>query len=140
LVKRYGQRPHDKSTESVAIVKKMISQDGKGPQKSGYCPQSERGKCNVLVKHDISPGVALQIAPRGLSRDQAAAYIGVGVTLFDKMVMDGRMPPPKKINSRKVWDRQGLDEAFYALPDDGQDESGNPWDKEDDAALPEMEL
>ena len=41
------------------------------------------------------------------------------------MVKDGRMPRPKTINSRKVWDRQMLDEAFSALPDE---ESRNPWD------------
>jgi hypothetical protein len=64
----------------------------------------------------------------GLSRAQAAEYIGVGVTLFDQMVEDGRMPKPKLINSRKVWQRQRLDEAFGELPEDGQDkECTNPW-------------
>jgi predicted DNA-binding transcriptional regulator AlpA len=48
----------------------------------------------------------------GLSRAEAAEYIGVGVTLFDQMVADGRMPKPKLINSRKVWNRHRLDEAF----------------------------
>lgn len=56
---------------------------------------------------------------RGLSREQAAAYIGVGVTKFDEMVADGRMPPPKRIDARKVWDIRELDSAFDALPDDG---------------------
>ena len=55
--------------------------------------------------------------PRGLSRDEAARYVGIGVTLFDQMVADGRMPGPKVINSRKVWDRQRLDVAFEDLPD-----------------------
>ena len=64
----------------------------------------------------------------GLSRAEAAEYIGVGVTLFDQMVADGRMPRPKLINSRKVWQRQRLDEAFAELPEEGQDEeSGSPW-------------
>jgi predicted DNA-binding transcriptional regulator AlpA len=66
------------------------------------------------------------LAPRGVNREQAAAYIGVGPSLFDIMVKDGRMPKPKTINSRKVWDRQRLDEAFSALPDE---ESRNPWDE-----------
>jgi len=39
----------------------------------------------------------------GLSRAEAAEYIGVGVSLFDQMVADGRMPQPKLINTRKVW-------------------------------------
>jgi len=62
---------------------------------------------------------------RGLSRTQAAAYIGVSPSLFDEMVYDGRMPGPKRINSRTVWDRQRLDEAFSALPDERE---CNPWD------------
>lgn len=55
------------------------------------------------------------LAPRGLSRTQAAAYIGVSVSLFDAMVKDGRMPEPTRINARTVWDRIKLDEAFTAL-------------------------
>lgn len=56
--------------------------------------------------------------PRGMSRDEAARYIGVGVTKFDEMVADGRMPKPKRIDSRVVWDRAKLDAAFSDLPDD----------------------
>jgi predicted DNA-binding transcriptional regulator AlpA len=58
----------------------------------------------------------LRIVPRGLSRTDAAAYIGVSSSLFDQMVADGRMPKPKPINSRMVWDRWELDAAFSALP------------------------
>jgi predicted DNA-binding transcriptional regulator AlpA len=57
------------------------------------------------------------LPPRGLSRTQAAEYIGVGVTKFDEMVNDGRMPKPKRIDGRIVWDRVLLDEAFEALQD-----------------------
>ena len=56
---------------------------------------------------------------RGLSRYQAAAYVGIGVTKFDELVADGRMPMPKRIDSRKIWDIRELDLAFDALPDDG---------------------
>lgn len=66
------------------------------------------------------------LAPRGLSRIQAAEYIGVGVTKFDEMVDDGRMPKPKRIDGRNVWDRIKLDEAFAAL-DDGSGPK-NEWD------------
>jgi hypothetical protein len=57
------------------------------------------------------------LAPRGLNRDRAAWYVGVGVTLFDEMVRDGRMPRPFKINARTLWDRHKLDDAFEALSD-----------------------
>jgi len=62
------------------------------------------------------------LAPRGLSRVAAAGYIGIGCSLFDEMVADGRMPKPKRINSRRVWDRIALDGALAALPSDGEDE------------------
>lgn len=42
----------------------------------------------------------LSLAPRDFSRVQAAEYIGVGVTKFDEMVDDGRMPRPKRIDGR----------------------------------------
>jgi hypothetical protein len=63
--------------------------------------------------------------PGGMSRVQAAAYVGVSPSLFDAMVQDRRMPGPKLINSRTVWDRFALDLAFEALPDR---DSRNPWD------------
>ncbi len=66
------------------------------------------------------------LPPRGLSRVQAAEYVGVGVTKFDELVGDGRMPRPKRIDGRTVWDRTKLDEAFAALDDD--DAAANDWD------------
>ena len=71
---------------------------------------------------EVLPG---NLAPRGLSRVQAAAYIGVSPTLFDEMVRDGRMPRPMRINARTVWDRVKLDEAFAALSDTNNDD--DPW-------------
>jgi hypothetical protein len=68
------------------------------------------------------------LPPRGLSRVQSAAYIGVSPTLFDEMVEDGRMPRPTRINARTVWDRLKLDEAFAALSDD-RDDPSDPWGK-----------
>lgn len=65
------------------------------------------------------------LAPRGLSRGQSAKYVGVGTSKFDEMVKDGRMPQPKRVDGRKIWDRLELDEAFDALPHDNE---ANPWD------------
>jgi hypothetical protein len=59
----------------------------------------------------------LRHAPRrGLSRDEAAIYVGVSTGLFDQMVVDGRMPRARRINGRKVWDVREVDIAFDALP------------------------
>ena len=67
----------------------------------------------------------LSLEPRGLNRVQAAGYVGVSTSLFDEMVADARMPSPKMINSRRVWDRRELDEAFDAIP---RKEERDPWD------------
>ncbi len=60
---------------------------------------------------------------RGLSRKEAAMYIGVSASKFDQLVHDGRMPGPKRIDGRKLWDLHALDLAFDDLPVDG-----NSWD------------
>lgn len=65
------------------------------------------------------------IPRRGLSREEAAMYIGVGATKFDELVNDGRMPKPKRVDNRKVWDVRKLDVAFEALPD--EDSGGSTW-------------
>lgn len=56
--------------------------------------------------------------PRGLNRAESARYIGIGTSKFDEMVSDGRMPKPKRVDGRVVWDRVALDIAFTELPDD----------------------
>jgi hypothetical protein len=68
------------------------------------------------------------LAPRGLQREAAAGYVGISATKFDEMVLDGRMPRAKLIDRRKVWDRNALDRAFDALPDDSEDRPANDWD------------
>lgn len=57
--------------------------------------------------------------PRGMSREEAARYVGVGSTKFDEMVADGRMPRGRKVDGRVVWDRLRLDAAFSDLPEHG---------------------
>lgn len=71
------------------------------------------------------PRDAFSYPPRGMSRDEAARYIGVGTTKFDEMVADRRMPKPKKIDGRVIWDRIALDAAFTDLPS----ETGNKIDE-----------
>ena len=69
-----------------------------------------------LLRGDILPA---SLPPIGLSRAEAAAYINVGTTLFDEMVSDARMPPPRVFNGRTVWDREEVYAAFKALPHRG---------------------
>lgn len=64
---------------------------------------------------------------RGLSRAEAAEYIGLGTTKFDALVSDGRMPKAKRIDGRSVWDRIAVDRAFDELDTPDQADA-NPWD------------
>jgi hypothetical protein len=62
-------------------------------------------------------------------------YIGVSPSKFDELVADGRMPAPRRIDGRKVWDVRAIDLAFDELPCDDSanalpDRSGeNEWDR-----------
>jgi hypothetical protein len=53
---------------------------------------------------------------RGLSRLEAAVYVGVGITKFDELVKTKRMPAPKVVDGAQVWDMLALDSYFEALP------------------------
>lgn len=64
---------------------------------------------------------------RGLNETEAAVYVGVGVTLFREMVADRRMPKPRAINARRVWDMIMLDAAIDALPVEGEAPANDTW-------------
>jgi predicted DNA-binding transcriptional regulator AlpA len=74
------------------------------------------------IQQDTLSGV------RGLSRVEAAAYVGLGVTFFDEKVEEGVLPKPLKIGRRKLWDKYDLDAAFDKLRDSVQNLGVNPWD------------
>ena len=69
--------------------------------------------------------------PLGLSRVVASSYVGVSPSTWDHMVDDGRMPKPKRINRRRLWDRREVEEAFARLDAAGSD-SGAPSGPHDD--------
>jgi predicted DNA-binding transcriptional regulator AlpA len=56
---------------------------------------------------------------RGLSRTEAARYVGVSPTKFDQLVDSGRMPRPRRLDGRVLWDVRALDLAFDEIPEDG---------------------
>ena len=66
-----------------------------------------------MTKHDSIP-----YPPRGLSRDEAARYIGVGVSTFDRLIGEGRMPRPLRVGKRVIWDRLKVEAAFAELDED----------------------
>jgi predicted DNA-binding transcriptional regulator AlpA len=88
-------------------------------------------EANILVPKTRRSTALSRIRPiprRGLSRDEAAMYIGISAGKLDEMVADGRMPEPVKIDSRKLWDIRSLDLAFDALPRENDETEGSTWD------------
>ncbi|MBL0934868.1 MAG: hypothetical protein IBJ07_08965 [Rhizobiaceae bacterium] len=83
------------------------------------------------MKAERGCALPYNLPPRGLSRTEAAAYVGISPSLFDVLVGDGRMPKPKRINSRTVWDIRRIDKAFDALPEDAENPDewvfGDEW-------------
>jgi predicted DNA-binding transcriptional regulator AlpA len=69
------------------------------------------------------------LAPRGLPRTDAAFYIGCSPRMFDGMVKKGEMPSPRLIGTKKVWDRDELDEFFADLPRPQTNGDQNDWDE-----------
>ncbi len=68
-------------------------------------------------------------SPRGLNREQAAEYIGIGTTFFDKLVSEGTISKPITLGARKVWDRAKLDAVFDQVNDESLLVERNPFDK-----------
>jgi predicted DNA-binding transcriptional regulator AlpA len=71
------------------------------------------------------PAPRIRVEPRGLSRIDAAAYVGISPSKFDQLIQNGVMPRPRRIDGRVLWDRYALDDAFENLP---SDEAPNPLD------------
>ena len=73
----------------------------------------------MTARADILP----KPTPIGLRRSEAAAYVGLSATQFDKAVAAGEMPAPRCICGVKVWSVRKLAEALdpeAAIP-------ANPW-------------
>lgn len=66
--------------------------------------------------------------PFGLRRLEAANYVGLGVTKFDQLVRDGRMPKPVALDAVKVWRRDELESALADLSEEPA-MIDNPWDQ-----------
>lgn len=72
---------------------------------------------------------ATALPRRGLSREEAAMYLGIGAGTFDEMRVAGQIEPPRLIKGRKLWDIRDLDMAFEALPrEDAPATSPSSWD------------
>lgn len=68
------------------------------------------------------------IVPRGLRRVDAARYLGISPSHFDKQVRAGTIPKPLERFGVTIWDRAVLDSLFDGVPQAGN--HGNDyWDR-----------
>src|SRR5215217_6350509 len=80
-------------------------------------PYFWRGSWKKMSGFDhLPPG----IVPFAVSRNQAAALVGVSSAFFDRLVNDGRMPQPRQVDGRVLWDSEEARAAWRALPRRGR--------------------
>ena len=64
----------------------------------------------------------------GLGEVEAAAAIGISASKFRALVNEGRMPSPRRLDGRNIWDVDELRSAFKALPHADEDkEEADSW-------------
>jgi predicted DNA-binding transcriptional regulator AlpA len=63
----------------------------------------------------------------GLGEVEAAAAIGISASKFRTLVNDKRMPSPRRLDGRNIWDVDELRAAFKALPHVDEDEKADSW-------------
>lgn len=68
---------------------------------------------------------------RGLSREEAAIYLGIGGGTFDELRATGIVSPPRLIGARKLFDIRDLDMAFDALPREDAPNREEAWVNDD---------
>lgn len=110
-----GSAPRQLPANSASPIRTRLEFEiGRFGSMSSKMPKELGGRCPLPPR-------------RGLNRAEAAEYIGLGTSKFDMLVADGRMPRPKKVDGRRIWDRMALDFAFEQLDCAGV-EGDNPWD------------
>jgi|APCry1669192522_1035417.scaffolds.fasta_scaffold00276_1 hypothetical protein len=69
-----------------------------------------------------------EYAPRGFRRAEAARYLGISPSHFDKQRAAGAIPAPRQIFGVVLWDRRELDSIFDgAMPSVAND--NDYWDR-----------
>jgi hypothetical protein len=63
----------------------------------------------------------------GLPELEAAAAIGISASKFRSLVGEKRMPSPRRLDGRNIWDVDELRAAFKALPHQDESEKANSW-------------
>ncbi len=65
-------------------------------------------------------GRSRPLVRRGLSRLEAATYLGISPSKFDELRRANRIAPPKVLDGRPIFTVERLDEFLDSLPDENQ--------------------
>jgi hypothetical protein len=79
------------------------------------------------MRRSLSKVRATSLPRRGLSREEAAMYLGIGAGTFDEMRAAGKIDSPRLIKGRKLWDIRDLDTAFDSLPREHDTVRSTSW-------------
>lgn len=69
----------------------------------------------------MTPRIERPFPRRGLSRVEAAIYLGISPSKFDELRKSGRVGPAKVLDGRKLYAIEMLDEFFDTLPAESDD-------------------
>lgn len=78
----------------------------------------------LTTRRDVMPLLPIVF---GLGELEAAAAIGISASKFRVLVSEKRMPSPRRLDGRKIWDVDELRAAFKALPHDKETEESDSW-------------
>jgi predicted DNA-binding transcriptional regulator AlpA len=78
----------------------------------------------LTTKKEILPLLPIVF---GLGELEAAAAIGISASKFRQLVSQKRMPSPRRLDGRKIWDVDELRDAFKELPHHDDDENADSW-------------
>jgi hypothetical protein len=65
---------------------------------------------------------------RGFGEMEAAVYLSLSPSNFRQLVIAKKMPRPRLIGKRRVYDIEELDAAFKAMPREGGETEDEPPD------------
>jgi excisionase family DNA binding protein len=110
----------------------QLKVDGLAAVLSGELEPAEIGLPHLRPRSRRRPPAEPQPWAYGLSRAQAAVYLGIGRSHFDALVKVGRLPQPLPgLGRRRVWSRAALDAVLGGREVSEISETWqprNPWD------------
>ncbi|WP_062220549.1 helix-turn-helix transcriptional regulator [Aureimonas sp. D3] len=68
----------------------------------------------------------------GLNRTEVAMSLGVSVNTVDQLVKEGRLPPPRRWHTRKIWLTAEISAYLTEWPTDAAAEPNRPAAAGDD--------